>query len=89
MPQETGPTDARDAPNSGDDDDDDDSFYAPRVGKPAQGGHHVKIVQVTISEEVHTTLKEAARTGRIAMAEVIRQVLAQWAARRTRKGGAS
>lgn len=49
----------------------------------------MKIVQVTIEDSCHAALTDAAKINRISMAEVIRQVLAAWAARRARKGGAS
>lgn len=49
----------------------------------------MKVIQVTIENDVHAALKNAAKESRLAMAEVIRQVLAQWSARRTKKGSAS
>lgn len=49
----------------------------------------MKIVQITIEDSCHVALKDAAKINRISMAEVIRQVLAAWTARRAKKGGAS
>jgi Arc/MetJ-type ribon-helix-helix transcriptional regulator len=49
----------------------------------------MKVVQVTLEDSVHSTLKEAAKERRVSMAEVIRQALAQWASRRNKRGGVS
>lgn len=50
----------------------------------------MKVIQVTLEESVHSSLKDAAKKKRISMAEVVRQILSQWVTRRIgKKGGAA